>query len=633
MKGLHEFIDGPTESIKDSIELGGEGVDEAHDVDAVIDVMDAAFSGNVPRTRRGRDIAVVLGTSGAKPVVRSKTSTGAKTQRHLRTKPLNRHVNSREVFGLAEDIVWATEEDNEELHREFDNPTVRLGSPVLGSSATEFPSSQPDSDVYEIPDDPMPHSPVPARHKSTRNAPALRSRTNKVGKSAGKVPSSKNVTRVSSIQEETAALDRHDAPLSLGEQDRTPSENQKVVKIQIHSVSPLRTLKVDSHHVRNMQESTTPDSGTIGPARTDLGKMCLELLGHLKDRLDKVPMAVDLSTQSRFLDERADVLNEALTSVEEMVTSVCDTAQVTRDESFRTALSEDLSSCILPMVVLVLRSSFVIGSTEDHDEDSLRLPAIGVFTWSTVQYLLWITGWMARLYSLQGKLQPPPAQQATGQGGPTLSRSHDKFKTMLGKWREHLRSVVDDFNEQVDRDRDRKMKKEKDEAIKKAKQELEMREREQSDRQFQLCVLSVQRVLSQPGPLAEMWYKDTQNPERLTLPASQVHNSRITSNGGRARAGTQGLDRRSATLPRSSSSLSIQPPAPLQRQRAPPSPELGSLPWTEDEIDWFLKELQRPDRNPYYLSECTETLDRTRDELLRMEEWLKRTGRYRPSLH
>ena len=55
---------------------------------------------------------------------------------------------------------------------------------------------------------------------------------------------------------------------------------------------------------------------------------------------------------------------------------------------------------------------------------------------------------------------------------------------------------------------------------------------------------------------------------------------------------------------------------------------LDYLPWPEDEVEWFLDELTRPNRRRGYLEVCAEALERPLEEVRTERERLRMSGRY-----
>ncbi|KXX72894.1 hypothetical protein MMYC01_210407 [Madurella mycetomatis] len=618
---------------------------------------------------------------------------GETPQRQRRSRSV-RH-RGRAIDKDVDGIGTEEEDEEEEVHSGFEHSATLLGSPELHSSVTRRRASQAVHDIYNVPEDSDPLAPTARRLPTAADGLALFSRVERARELARKALISRNNARLASIHEKEAPATIHHDPLSpideegqeFGEimrladgdeeseseaskQDsrantQHATENSTLVAIQIHpNVESRHTMAISSDHVNNMRtimgwkswtgagqswdtvllHPDNPNLGGDGPARTQLGKGCFRLLRGFKDLLDRVPSAADLPKQTTFLTKEEQAFNKTMSSVEKVVTKICNYGpatsadsgnQINTNPTFREALAKDLSSSLIPMLVLALRSAFTVGITEDaHDSD--LLPAEGVFTWSTVQYLLWITGWMLRLEAMltseftqrSSEDNNPGAGRAASQEDTPPREPRGRFGVILRKWKQHLRSLVDGFNEQVDRDRDRLIKKQRDKAIIEAKRKAEEDELARSQEQHYNWELSIQRIVSRPRPLAEKWHKATQN-WKIPLRLSASH----ADGGNVVREVTRGSNHSSASgtqsRPLSLGSSSGPPPAPSRRR--PPSPPVvpDGLVWDEDDVEWFLMELQRPGRRADYLAVCAETLELPVDEVRDMRDQLRREGRYR----
>ena len=449
--------------------------------------------------------------------------------------------------------------------------------------------------------------------------------------------------------------------------------NQESVNIHIHPYSETqRTITVISDHINqlllvmgsggwtdagerwdaDLLSDNTLDFGGEVPALTKLGRGCFKSLSYLKDKLDEVPDALDLSRQSRFLAEEEQALNRTMTSVDKVVTKIFDDALAIPSDSenntnrrFRDAVVKDLLSCLIPMLVLVLRSCFALGVTEYDGKDGEPLPKEGIFTGATVQYMLRITSWLLQLekpltleLSQRGRASDAPnASQTASQEQALKHRKRDREKSsvMLRKWKEQLRRAVDGFNEQADQDQDRLQKKQRDLAIKEAKREAEEQKLALAAKKDEAWQSSLQQILKQPPPLAEKWLKAIQHWTSAPPPSSGELNDGRNVRRSIPSSGTQTLSGPlSSSSSRSTLALAHHPtqrPAAVAAQR--PKPTLPPLvldyePWPADETEWFLMELARPDRRRGYLEVCAETLDHPLGEVRKEKERLKRLGRY-----
>ncbi|KAG7286552.1 hypothetical protein NEMBOFW57_008863 [Staphylotrichum longicolle] len=410
------------------------------------------------------------------------------------------------------------------------------------------------------------------------------------------------------------------------------------VAIQASSYNPSQgIISVSSAHPNNIWRadlirSSLFEFGDEPPAQTRLGRDIFKSLSDLKDKLDDVPNALDLVGQARFLTEHSSDVNLDMSRVESAVLKIKD--QATRAQSdqgnqidprYLDALANDLSTCVIPMLVLVLHASFAIGAQEPNAESNDTLPPEGAFTQTTVQYMLWITSWLIRLQEtltqdLAHQTNSVPAtNQRNDPENPTQSR--ERFGVMVRKWRDHLKAQVEAFNEEVERKRDIHQKKQRDLAIKRMKEQAEKRQLEDDRRYEQAVWASWGELRTLPRPMAEKWHKATAHWPSSILGSSQTARSPPSTQDSTSSLGQ--AQSRSPTL----STSGARAPQPQRR----PAPLVLDYPaWPEDEVEWFLSELNRPDRGRDYLYVCAETLDRPLEEVRTEMERLRRAGLYRP---
>ncbi|AEO59066.1 hypothetical protein MYCTH_102533 [Thermothelomyces thermophilus ATCC 42464] len=331
--------------------------------------------------------------------------------------------------------------------------------------------------------------------------------------------------------------------------------------------------------------SIMPDSDEDSPARTRLGRRILNDLGRLNDELDDIPNALDLGQQSQALASRQQALNGAISSVDKTVRKIERRAGPAPDGQgsqsgsrlFR-RLADDLTKCVIPMLVLVLRTAFAIGVDEPDAEATDSTPPRGAFTWTTVQYLMVILAWLSRLRRLISG-NPSPAAEGTEtfsaqqRADPDdAKQNRERFGVIVRKWIQQLRHEVDTYNQQADLRLARHQMKQRDRKVREQRQREEEVEMAAARLQEEAFRLSMQQMASKPRPLAEKFYKAT---EHWGLPPA-------------GSGDTSGARNPTPSAPRSSSSSMFLTPAPARQQSALPSPVLGDRPWSEWEIDTFL---------------------------------------------
>jgi hypothetical protein len=197
---------------------------------------------------------------------------------------------------------------------------------------------------------------------------------------------------------------------------------------------------------------------------------------------------------------------------------------------------------------------------------------------------------------------------------------------MVRKWVHQLRHAVDNFNKQVDEDEERQRMKRRDAEIRAQREREEAKSFARDRNQVEGWMLSMQGAVNKGRPLAERSFK-------------AMFLAGVAASSSQPPIGTQ-LSIFGSGTQRSSSSSSRQllPPGATQRpstqtvpqaQPALPPLVLDYPPWSEDEISWFLDELDRPRITSDHLAVCAEALSRPLKEVEKEMERLGRLGRHR----
>ncbi len=414
-------------------------------------------------------------------------------------------------------------------------------------------------------------------------------------------------------------------------------EEELAVVIEVRRYDPSEpTISVLSDHINEMAEvmgksAWTGDGrrwraeilqhGEQTPARTKVGKAIFKSLGSLEIELDDVPNALDLVGQERALAKQSRALNVVMSSVEDSVARIMRLAAPAGPSQqtirFLTALASDLSTFVIPMLVLALQTAFDMGIDEPDAEVRDALPQEGVFTSTTVRYMQWISSWLFRLE----KVLAEDLGERTGQvAHASQEQSRQKFGVIVRKWMQHLKEGINAFNKKSDRDREIYAMRQRDLAIKAQKRALEEQDIARSRTQDEAFRLSLQRISSQPRPMAEKFRKATAHWNWDTLDASTPPPNAVTQ---------RPLPLPNAALhPRSRPHDPSAPGVPAPAPAALPPPVPDYPPWPEDEVRWFLGELKRPDRSRGYLEVCAEALERPLEEVKMERERLVTLGRY-----
>ncbi|KAK3902681.1 hypothetical protein C8A05DRAFT_15290 [Staphylotrichum tortipilum] len=574
-----------------------------------------------------------------------------------------------------------------------ESPDERLGSPELQSSALKRRQGEPRPDLYAVLDDEEEEEEAEPASPLARQPPRLVRGQAKGPRKLRRGRQFAQSKRLSSIREEqnsgrsrpalpTAATRRPPGRTALlnrgperpeayeeSEEDEGAKEVEESdqleddeeveaeaaqcsVEIQVVPYNRFhRRISVSSGHLNNML-GTVGKIGWTGVGRTwranlrslgepefggglpGLTKSCRNLfrsLSDLIDELEEVPNALDLAGQSRFLEERKEVLNAAMSNANDAVNTTQNSAAAAAsrvanpmDSPFLLVLVDDLSAYIIPMLVICLQASFSIGVAEPDAESSEFLPDDGTFTSTTVQYMMWISTWLSGLMILVPNVRPPTDEEQVATrnqrydpDNPAQNRA--RFGAMARKWKQHLKAGVSSFNANADRERDIEQKKQRDMVIRAQRQRQEEEQRAKDLNQqsaFQQWLLNVR---TQPRPLAELFHKTTEAWPRLEAPSSSAPVPQSS-----APQSVYSTPARSQTAPRL-----LLPPPPPPPQQQPPSRNASYPPWPEDEVAWLLGELARPDWGPGQLEICAETLDRPVAEVSMEMERLAVLGRGR----
>jgi hypothetical protein len=444
------------------------------------------------------------------------------------------------------------------------------------------------------------------------------------------------------LEEQEGSDEQEDteAEAEAGESPAHNSGRPEFVGVQVRPYDPTEpTITVFSDHLNHMSEVmgrrgwtgagriwradfSALDFGGEPLANTRPGESLFTSLNLLKEHLEDVPNAMDLAGQSQFLTDHQQNLRQAMARVDGVVTKI--EGLEVRSE----ALVKDISACIIPMLVLVLRVAFAMGAKEPDAVVSDSAAAEGTFTWTTVQYLMFILVWISRLHNVLVSETSQGAGDGGGAGSPASQpqdpenekQNRERFSVMIRKWKQQLKEGVNRFNQEADAIRLRYEQMQKDARIRVARQQQEDEEFARARLQEAAFAASIREVTSQLRPMAEKFRKALQQSAFPYPSSSQTITVTATQ---RSTPGTQSRPSYS-----SNSSRLLLPPAPA-RERAPPPPAMDYPPWPEDEVQWFLSELTRPDRRRGYLEVCAETLERPLAEVRMEKERLRRLGLYR----
>ncbi|KAH6617822.1 hypothetical protein B0J18DRAFT_435710 [Chaetomium sp. MPI-SDFR-AT-0129] len=629
--------------------------------------VDAALQATAARPRRPNEgtLSTTRQPQPQNQMIAKKTATRG---RDIRVRRLRRNVQSVEILGNLG--LRATPVQTGAAYSTPGTPGPRdghaggstngdgsdpAGSPELQSSATRRRTRNIPSDIYDVPEDDDSGLPDLAAGRRTKGGKDLISNQ----------PRSNPESERRSHLEETQDSKSDSGPFSssdedwegLGDLDVDDSDEEQLPNHEIvvrPYVEREHLISINCRQVNNLLDIMGKE-GWVGRsrwiaeldaarARTRLGGNIFAHLDAIGDVLEDVPNALDLKAQSEILSKNQRLLGKVMAKVDKTLTTMerWATDMTLREKNKATekraqAFGSDLLTLAIPMAVLVLRITFSLGVTRPDSLSSVAVPSDGRFTWTTIQYLMVISGWLSRLEALSKPYWGKPAPPAPGLAGDleTMQENQAKFAALLQKWRHHLRQQVDEANEELDRARELREKQARDRRIR----EQKAREEEQKWAQEQIShdawMRSFGVVTAQARPMAAKFQQALARrpvPPSYSVPPrlSVESNSRSSSDYTTAR-------------PTPSSSIPAQlPPAPMSILSSSPEPESESgleeeaHPWDEEETEWFLAELKRPNRSRGYLDVCADALNRSLEEVVAYKERLEREGYYRspgPSSH
>ncbi|KAL2119820.1 hypothetical protein VTJ04DRAFT_6781 [Mycothermus thermophilus] len=375
------------------------------------------------------------------------------------------------------------------------------------------------------------------------------------------------------------------------------------------------------------------------PVRTQLASHLFTAIGNLKDFLDDIPRALDLVLQAKHLADNHLDLHRAMDAVYKSVRKIGRWVTVPEDEGtqaderdqeerkrYRVKLAKDMTEYGIPMMVVLLQSAYSMGAEEPDSETRHAVPDEAVFTWTTVQYLMTILGWLGILYRIIKPLQQPNQQQhqlAADEDDPEDPiQNRERFGVAVRTLARQIREAVDEFNEQAEIESDRQEKIRRDAAIRAQRKAEEERERAERQARELAFIRSLQEIANRPPPLAAKFWQDhggylayLQNSQKQPAMRGAVppSSSRVSSSAASTNSSWPQV--------RVASGASQAPRAPRPRWEEFP-------PWDETETRWFLRELLREDRQPGYLQMLCYALNRPMDEILAEKERLKSLGLY-----
>ncbi|KAK3384257.1 hypothetical protein B0T24DRAFT_588835 [Lasiosphaeria ovina] len=256
---------------------------------------------------------------------------------------------------------------------------------------------------------------------------------------------------------------------------------------------------------------------------TGLGSKLYNALFELKGRLDGGRSATSLAEQNTWLRREKRRLSKPMSAITRTVTRICEVDLVAggsgelsdEDLGSRRALVEDMVGKIIPMLVLILSSSFDLGGVGRDIDDGP--PDEGSFTASTMQYLVQITGWLNRLVNvIKIELSQRPLEDESSSGlTPVEIQKLNEDRKIFGEllknyWYPRLKKAAKDLKEKQDEEKLRAERVVRDEIIKTQREQQEYEELAKTEQRWARFEESTHQLKRLPRPAQEIWRKANQ---------------------------------------------------------------------------------------------------------------------------
>ncbi|KAK0709481.1 hypothetical protein B0T26DRAFT_407630 [Lasiosphaeria miniovina] len=257
--------------------------------------------------------------------------------------------------------------------------------------------------------------------------------------------------------------------------------------------------------------------------KTGLGGKLYSALFELKGRLDGGRSATSLAEQNTWLRREKRRLSKPMSAITRTVTRICEADLVAgssvelsdEDLESRRLLVEDMVGKIIPMLVLILSSSFDLGGVGRDIDDGP--PNEGTFTASTMQYLVQITGWLNRLVNVikfelsQRPLEDESSSELTPVDIQKLNEDRKIFGELLKNyWYPRLKKAEKDLKEKQDEEKLRAERVVRDEIIKTQREQQEYEELAKTGQRWARFEESTHQLKRLPRPAQEIWRKANQ---------------------------------------------------------------------------------------------------------------------------
>ncbi|KAK4162870.1 hypothetical protein QBC43DRAFT_320642 [Cladorrhinum sp. PSN259] len=430
------------------------------------------------------------------------------------------------------------------------------GSPELDSSVTKPQQTTRLVDPYQVP---VSEAPTSLRIRKTVNGLAPASAAARPEKPIRLVPerqpahvSSLSVGREDNDIRSTVELEDdyedgsdqseeesiEEAELEDGyEDDSDESEDESIEEGLIKApeiVNFRQPLKISNQTLREMRSTIGTaawanrgdrweDCFNVGvepTAITNIGIACSRSVHRLQSILRGIRKAADIWAQHAVLCSQKGRLDLAMAAVNKSIQNVHQSILAHDDKD----LEDDITRFIIPRLVVTLSAAFFLGAVGSEHRTELYLK-VGTFTNFTVQYLTWITAWIAQLVrALQTRSDQTDVDLATHEEVKAM-KALEQFHGLVQEWKQELKNAIDPLNDRIDK----LEKAARDEAIKAERRAKEKERIVETHHQWDVVGRDIEeRIKRQPNPLAEKWIKSTQGMN--LLPSSSASSASAARN-------------------------------------------------------------------------------------------------------
>lgn len=288
--------------------------------------------------------------------------------------------------------------------------------------------------------------------------------------------------------------------------------------------------------------ATGSEHGT--PGTTSYGRQMFQYLTNLNRALNKIPKAPYFAKQAKYLvahdaEHRKMFLEtkKLLTKIrEERLAPIGDSdRRANGDLEQRRGMVHDILHYLMPMLVLIVWTTFSLGGVEHDAEGHTMLSEEGTFTDITLGYVVKFSHWINDLMvTLELELSVRPFEDDSAVGKKEKDRARESFRDALDHWFLEFEEAQEAVDELATGGERRARQLEEDLRIKEALRREELKQEAETERRWREMAASTQRIARLPNPLQEKWERATGESQTPTASTSSGRSERALSTEARA---------------------------------------------------------------------------------------------------